>query len=141
MPDIQVQPGVVIPEREIWFTASRSGGPGGQHVNTTSSKITLHWYPGSSAAFTSEQRRRVMRALANRLTTEGELLLHCSEHRSQLRNRGEACERLAELVARSLKVRKRRKKTRPSRGAIERRLKSKRATSDKKKNRGKVNED
>ena len=139
--DIRVQPGVVIPEREIWFTASRSGGPGGQHVNTTSSKITLHWYPGSSAAFTPDQRRRVLRSLANRISTDGELLLHCSENRSQLRNRTDACDRLAELVVQALKVRKRRKKTRPSRGAVERRLKAKKVTSDKKKTRGKVGDE
>lgn len=141
MADIQVKPGVIIPEREVWFTASKSGGPGGQHVNTTSSRITLHWYPGSSAAFTPDQRRRVMKALANRLTAGGELLLHCSDHRSQLRNRGEATIRLAELVRSALIVRKKRRKTRPSRGAVERRLKSKHAHSDKKRARKKVGSD
>jgi ribosome-associated protein len=83
----------------------------------------------------------VLRALTNRLSTDGELLLHSSEHRSQLRNRGAACERLVELVARALVVRKRRKKTRPSRGAVERRLKAKRTVSDKKKKRGKVDDE
>lgn len=141
MADIEVKPGVVIPEREVWFTASKSGGPGGQHVNTTSSRITLHWYPGVSAAFTQDQRRRVMKALASRLTTDGELLLHCSDHRSQLRNRGEAIARLAEVVRAALVVRKKRRKTHPSRGAIERRLKSKQAQSDKKRARKKVGSD
>ncbi len=141
MADIEVQPGVMIPDREVWFTASRSGGAGGQHVNTTSSKVTLHWYPGSSAAFTQDQRRRVLHKLRNRLTADGELQLHCSTHRSQLRNRGEACERLAALVKGALVVRKRRRKTKPSRGSIERRLKAKRVNSDKKKTRGKVSRD
>ncbi|MFT6396564.1 MAG: ribosome-associated protein [Bradymonadia bacterium] len=138
MADIEVQPGVVIPEREVWFTASRSGGAGGQHVNTTSSKVSLHWYPGSSAAFSQDQRRRVLQKLRNRMTAEGELQLHCSTHRSQLRNREEACERLAELVKAALVIRKRRRKTKPTRGAVERRLKAKRVTSSRKKTRGKV---
>lgn len=141
MADIEVQPGVVIPEREFWFTASRSGGAGGQHVNTTSTKVTLHWYPGSSAAFTPDQRRRVLHKLANRLTAEAELQLHSSTYRSQFRNREDACERLAELVKGALVIRKRRRKTKPSRGSIERRLKAKRVNSSKKKTRGKVGND
>lgn len=140
MADVEVQPGVTIPEREIWFTASRSGGPGGQHVNTTASKVTLHWVPASSAAFDSNQRQRVLRRLDNRLTAEGELQLHVSTHRSQLRNREEACERLAEVVRSALHVRKRRRKTKPTRGSIERRITAKKQRSEKKKLRGKVDE-
>lgn len=140
MADVEVQSGVTIPEREIWFTASRSGGPGGQHVNTTSSRVTLHWVPASSAAFDQAQRRRVMKRLERRLTNEGELQLDVATHRSQHRNREEALERLAEVVRAALHVRKRRRKTKPTRGSIERRIAAKKRTAEKKKLRGKVEE-
>jgi ribosome-associated protein len=138
MADIEVQPGVTIPEREIWFTASKSGGPGGQHVNTTSSRVTLHWVPASSAAFDPVQRQRVLRKLEKRLTVEGELQLHVETHRSQHRNREEAYERLAAVVRTALHVRKRRRPTKPTRGSVERRIAEKKAVGDKKRKRGKV---
>lgn len=138
MDDVEVQPGVTIPGREIWFTASKSGGPGGQHVNTTNSQVTLHWVPASTAAFSPDQRQRALKKLANRLTNEGELQLHVSTHRSQHRNREEALERLAEVVRRALAVRKRRKKTRPSFGAMKRRKKANEQLSEKKKLRKKI---
>lgn len=141
MADIEVQPGVTIPEREIWITASRSGGPGGQHVNTTSSQITLHWVPQSSAAFSPDQRARVLAKLATRLTNEGELHLHVSTHRSQHRNRAEAYERLAEILRNALRVRRRRRPTKPSRGAVQRRITAKKQHSEKKQRRGKVDSD
>lgn len=141
MADIEVQPGVTIPEREIWITASRSGGPGGQHANKTSSQVTLHWVPQSSAAFNQEQRARVMRKLANRLTTEGELQLHVSTHRSQHRNREEAFERLESIVKHALRRRKRRRKTKPTRGSIERRIQAKKVKGRRKSLRGKVEVD
>ncbi len=135
--DLPIQDGIVIPGWEIWFTASRAGGPGGQHVNTSSTRVTLHWVPANTSALSEADKARVVRSLANRLTTEGELLLHASEYRSQKRNREAARERLVELVRAGLVRRKRRRKTRPSRGAIERRLSEKKRRAAIKKKRGK----
>jgi len=141
MDDVEVKPGVRIAAREVWFSASRASGPGGQHVNTTDSRITLHWVPGSSAAFTREQRRRVLERLAPRLSTAGELQLHASTHRSQARNREEAIERLRVLVVDALKVAKRRRATQPTRASVKRRLDNKRSKATKKRLRSKVGRD
>lgn len=135
---VSIGPQLEIPDYELWYTASRSGGPGGQHVNTTSSKITLHWSPADSGVLSDDQKRRVIRRLGNRINRDGVLMIDASEHRSQHRNKEIAQERLAELIRRALEPRKRRKRTRPTRGSIERRLKAKRITSERKKTRSKV---
>lgn len=138
---IRVNDHIEIPEWELWFTASRSGGPGGQHVNTTSSKITLHWVPSSSSVLTPWQKDRILQRLARRINKDGELTLDVEEHRSQLRNREIAEERLAQWVRDALVVEKNRRPTRPTKGSIERRLKAKRAASETKAKRGKVDYD
>lgn len=130
-----------IPDWEYWFTASRSGGPGGQHVNTTSSKVTLHWAPASSSVLNDTQKKRIQHRLANRINREGTLQIDSEEHRSQLRNREAALERLAKLIQDALRVQKRRKPTRPTRGSVERRLKAKRTTAERKATRSKVEHD
>lgn len=135
---IRVNDHIEIPEWELWFTASRSGGPGGQHVNTTSSKITLHWVPSSSSVLTPWQKDRILQRLARRINKDGELTLDVEEHRSQLRNREIAEERLAQWIRDALVVEKKRRPTRPTKGSVERRLKAKRVTSETKARRGKV---
>jgi len=127
-----------IPDWEYWFTASRSGGPGGQHVNTTSSKVTLHWVPANSSVLSDYQKKRIQHRLANRINREGVLQIDAEEHRSQFRNREAAEERLGTLIQDALRVQKRRKPTRPTRGSIERRLRAKRATAERKAIRSKV---
>lgn len=133
--NIVVNDEITIPEWEVWYTASRSGGPGGQHVNKTSSRITLHWIPASSSVFSSEQKARIAARLRGRINKDGELQVDVDEHRSQLRNRELAQERLAVLLAEALVTQKRRKPTRPTRGSVERRLQAKRIQSERKSNR------
>lgn len=135
MEDLEVQEGVTIPGWELYFTASRSGGPGGQHANKTNSRVTLHWQIGNTTALTPGQRARVMRKLRSRIDDAGVLQISAEDERSQHRNRALARERLAALVRDGLKVPKRRRKTRPSRGAVRRRLKAKKVNSEKKANR------
>lgn len=89
---------VTLPGWELWFTASRSGGAGGQHVNTTSSKVTLCWCPASSSVFDDAQKARLIHRLSARINDEGVLLIHCDENRSQVRNLELARQRLAELL-------------------------------------------
>lgn len=110
---------------------SRSGGPGGQHVNKTSSKVTLR-IPIAVLPLPPEERNRVEEALSGRITTEGDLIIHSSETRSQAGNRQRAYERAASLIASAAAPPKKRKKTKPSRAAKERRLEKKRKRGEKK---------
>ena len=124
-----------IPRSELTFRASRSGGPGGQHVNTSSTRIELVWNVAASRALTPELRQRLTERLAARLDAEGNVRVVASAFRSQTRNREDAEERLAALLRRALHVPKARKKTRPTRAAVETRLDAKKKKSEKKRNR------
>ncbi|MFT5438043.1 MAG: ribosome-associated protein [Ulvibacter sp.] len=121
--------------REIRFKAVRSSGPGGQHVNKTSSKVEVSFAIESSDALTNFEKMRLMKKLASRVSSEGILMLSCGETRSQHRNKNIVIERLVALLEDSLKVLKIRKKTKPSKSAIERRLKTKKGRALKKTNR------
>jgi len=128
--DVHVSATLTIPGDELVIRASRAGGPGGQHVNTTSSRIELRWDVRTSRAPDEQQRALLLEQLASRLTTEGVLVLHASEHRSQHRNREAALARLRTLVGEALMVPEDRRPTRPSRAARRRRLDAKRARSE-----------
>jgi ribosome-associated protein len=117
---------VLIPERELGWRFSRSGGPGGQGVNTTDSRVELIFDVAASTALTEQQRDRVLQRLANRLV-DGVLTVVASEYRSQLRNRDAARARLAAMLRAALAPDPpTRRPTRPSRAARERRLADKR---------------
>lgn len=127
MPDaLEISPELRIPLSELDYRASRSGGPGGQHVNTSSTRIEVWWDVAQSPALTPEQRTQLLERLRHRLDSEGRLRLVSSASRSQLRNREDVTERLRELVAAALVLRKKRKPTRPSRAAKAARLEAKR---------------
>ena len=130
-----VSPELRIPRDELSFRASRAGGAGGQHVNKSSTRIELIWNVRSSRALAAAQRSRLTTKLATRLDSEGILRIVASDHRSQTRNRDAAEDRLARLVRQALAVPKPRKKTRPTRGGVEGRLRSKRELSEKKRER------
>lgn len=126
----------VIPESEIAVSSATSGGPGGQNVNRVQTKIELRWRPAETAMrLTLDERVRMMTALAPRLTRAGDLVVTAESERSQLRNREVAGAKLAAIVRASLVRPKPRKKTRPSRGAQQRRLDAKKRASAKKKER------
>ena len=128
MPDgyLEVTPALLLPLAELDYRATRAGGPGGQHVNTSSTRIEVWWDVRSSPTLSGEQRVLVLERLATRIDGEGRLRIVASESRSQLRNREAATERLRELVASALAVRKPRKRTRPGRAAKAARLEAKR---------------
>ena len=128
MPDgyLSIIPGFELPFSELEYRASRSGGPGGQHVNTSSTRIEVWWDVAGSAALNADQRERLLRKLAPRLDSNGRLRLVSSGSRSQLRNREEVTERLRDVVAAALVLPKKRKPTRPTRAAKAARLESKR---------------
>ncbi len=140
MDDLEVQPGVVVPGFELTETHSRSGGPGGQHVNTSSTRITLRWNVAESS-LRPGVKQRLLEKLGSRLTASGELVIHADEHRSQLRNREEARARLAATVRAALVREKPRQETRPTRSSQRRRVQTKKQRGDTKKLRGRVKED
>ena len=130
-----------VPRSELDYRASRSGGPGGQHVNTSSTRIELTWNVLASPSLSDDQRSRILDKLKNRIDEQGVLRVVASANRSQLRNREAATERFAQLIAEALVRRKPRKKTKPSRAAKEARLKAKKEQSERKKRRGRIRPD
>jgi len=122
---IRIGPQLSIPDEEITFETSRSPGPGGQNVNKVETRVTLLFDVAASPSLTEAQRRRIERHLDTRINREGVLRVTSSRHRSQIANRRAATERFVELLQAALRPRKRRKKTRPTRSSVERRLKEK----------------
>ncbi len=124
--DLRIGPTVAIPESELRWRFSRASGPGGQHVNTSATRVELSWDLEASAALNEDQRSRARRRLAGDLV-DGVMTVTASERRSQLRNREAARERLAELIARAIAPPPpRRRPTRPTAASRERRIADKR---------------
>ena len=135
---IQVNDRLDIPEEELSFSASRGGGPGGQHVNKVASRVTLRFDVMNSPSLSRDQRAALLEKLGSRLTRDGVLLLSSHESRSQAANREEVVRRFAQLLREGLQRPKKRRPTRPTRGSRERRLESKKRRSGVKRGRGKV---
>jgi ribosome-associated protein len=134
--DLEVRSGLVIPAAELTWSVSRSGGPGGQNVNKLSTKVTVRWCIAESAVLSDAWRARLLTRLAPRLTKQGELVVHVDSSRSQLDNRREARQRLAEIVREALHVAKKRRPTKPTKGSKRRRLAAKKQRGDTKRLRG-----
>ncbi|WP_024768264.1 alternative ribosome rescue aminoacyl-tRNA hydrolase ArfB [Aquimarina macrocephali] len=122
---------------ELKFKAIRSSGSGGQHVNKVSSKIELTLDIMTSTGFTDDERLRLNQKLSSRLTKSGVLVLQCDDSRSQHRNKELVIKRLLDILKASLHIPKKRKRTKPSKGAIKKRLDNKQKHSLKKANRKK----
>jgi ribosome-associated protein len=119
---IEIGKTLSIPESEISFTVSRSSGPGGQHVNKVSTRVTLQFDLRNSLHLSDRQKRRLATRLASRINRDGVLKLHCQRHRSQAANREELIRRFAALLRDALTRRRKRIATRPTRSSVERRL-------------------
>ena len=132
---------VSIPREELVVRASRAGGPGGQHVNTSSTRIEVRWNARLTRAVDEAQRDQLLARLGARVDADGWVRVVASEHRSQRRNREAAEGRLAALVRRALAVPRRRVPTRPPRAAAEARLAAKRRRSERKRERGERGDD
>lgn len=120
---------------ELHFSASRSSGPGGQHVNKVSTKMELRFHVASSALLSEEEKELIAEKLANRINAAGELVLVSQSERSQIQNKEKVTEKFYTLVVRALTPRKKRKVTKPSRASREERLEIKRQLSEKKERR------
>jgi ribosome-associated protein len=132
---LAVNDSVSIPRTELQYRATRAGGAGGQHVNTSSTRIELLWNLSATQALDADARERVATRLASRLDGEGTLRVVSSARRSQAQNREAAEARLAELVRGALVVQRKRRATKPTRASKEARLGNKRKRSETKRQR------
>jgi ribosome-associated protein len=134
-PFLEITPRVRVPGSELHLAYAASSGPGGQNVNKVESKAVLRWDVLHSVALSPGDRALVLERLAPRLTTAGELVLACDRHRDQPQNVTAVLERLKDVLRAALHRDPPRKKTKPGRGARERRLSSKKRRSDIKRGR------
>ncbi len=133
--DIVITLHLTIPLHEIHFSATRASGPGGQHVNTTDTRVELRWNVQQSAVLSEQQRKRIQEALSTRINRRGELVISSGTRRSQHRNRQEVVTRFAALLRRALAPRKRRRRTERPAVAHEERLRQKRRRAEIKRGR------
>jgi len=124
---------------ELVFTFSRSSGPGGQNVNKVSTKAGLQFHIMNSGLLTKHEKALLTEKLAKRINNDGELILVCQSERTQLKNKEAVIEKFYSLVYKTLKPRKKRKPTRPSAEAKEKRLENKRIRAKKKEQRSRIN--
>lgn len=122
---------------ELKYKATRSSGPGGQHVNKTSTRVELHWSLETTRAFSEEEILRLRANLSHRLTKEEIIVLASEQSRSQLRNKEDVTKRFLSLLEVAIVPPKIRKKTRPSKISKMKRLHAKKIQGEKKLNRQK----
>ncbi len=124
-----------VPLKELNFSFARSGGPGGQNVNKLNTKATLHWAVQKCESLPQEVRDRFVKKFARRMNSEGEVVIHSQRFRDQGRNVADCTNKLRDLIAEAAIRPTVRKKTKPTKGSVKRRLKNKAQNSQKKQNR------
>src|SRR5574338_45391 len=132
---VPIRPGIAVPRHELTYRATRSGGPGGQHVNKTSSRVELTWSVATTSALGPELRARALERLATRLDGDGVLRLVSDRTRSQLQNKEDVTERFAKILAAALTIPKKRRPTKVSKAVKARRLDAKKRHGAKKADR------
>jgi ribosome-associated protein len=126
---LEVSDHIRIPDEEFSWTFVRSGGPGGQNVNKVASKAVLRWNVVASPSLPDDIKSRLQQQQQSRITNDGDLLLTSQRYRDQERNRFDCLDKLAEMIRAATVAPKKRRKTKPSRGAHERRLAAKKRRS------------
>ncbi|MGQ9668362.1 MAG: alternative ribosome rescue aminoacyl-tRNA hydrolase ArfB [Anaerolineae bacterium] len=126
---LKITPSLSIPMEELSFHFSRAGGPGGQHVNTSETRVELRFDVRSSPSLSEWQRQRILEHLKSYIDSEGVLHLFATSRRSQMQNRQKAIERLRGLLVQALRPRRPRLPTQPDARSRERRLEAKRRRS------------
>ena len=133
--ELKIKNGTVIPDHEIKITASRAGGPGGQHVNKANTRITVHWNIYTTNALTPTQKELALKNLLGKLTQEGDLIVNSATSRSQQQNKEDALSKLAKIIRKALYIPKKRIATKVPKIMKEIRLNEKKKHSIKKKMR------
>ena len=129
MDDLYINPKLTIPSEYIRFTYSRSSGPGGQHVNKLSTRVSVFLDIQKCRCFSRVQKQSLLTVLRNRVDKQGVLQISSQQYRSQAANRDAALRRMAELRAAALKPKPKRIKTRIPKKAVEKRLQDKKVRS------------
>lgn len=132
---LEISAALQIPEEELHFSFARSSGPGGQNVNKVASKAVLRWNPGQSPVLPAAVLERLLALFPTRITTAGEIVITSELTRDQRVNMEDCREKLAQLIRAALVVPKKRRPTKPGRGAQRRRLQDKRENSERKQRR------
>lgn len=136
MDDLPIKPGLTIPAACLAMIFSRSSGPGGQNVNKLNTRVSVSLDIAGCDVLSDTQKQRLLKVLHTRLDKAGVLTITSQEHRSQHANREEALTRLADIIRQALKPARVRKKTKPSRSSVEKRLQTKKRRSAIKQSRG-----
>ena len=137
--DLDIAPGIVVRAGELEEAFIRSAGPGGQNVNKVATAVQLRFDAAGSPSLPERVRLRAVQLAGQRATKDGVIVIEAGRYRTQEQNRADARKRLVELLAKAAEPPpKPRKKTRPSKGAVERRLKEKSGRAGIKKMRGRV---
>jgi len=135
---IRVTDTISINEDEIKFNFIRASGPGGQNINKVSTAVQLRFNVRNSPSLPEEVRRRLIQIAGKRVTEDGILIIEAKQQRTQERNKQDAINKLVALIREAAKEPKERKKTKPDKNAIQRRLDEKRKQSEKKESRKKI---
>lgn len=141
MADLVIHDRLIIPDAEITLSFSRSGGPGGQHVNTTETRVQLRFALAASMALSPAVKQRIAAAFPSLVTDAGELLIAADRFRSRAMNIDDARERLADVIRANLTAPPPRRPTKPTRASHTRRLEGKQRRGAVKKGRGRVGDD
>lgn len=134
---LRVTPNIEIPDTEFEFTFARSGGPGGQNVNKVNSKAVLRWTVTETEHLPTTVKQRFLNRFQNRITRDGQIVIHSQKYRDQGRNVADCLERLREMIAVVARPPVKRRPTKPTKGSQRRRLDKKRQTAEKKQARRK----
>ncbi len=138
---IVVNERLTIPRDEITFTFMRSSGPGGQNVNKVNTKVRLRWSVKSTDSLEDDVKERFMRKYRRRITTDGDFILTSQRYRDQSRNVADCLEKLKTMLMEVAESPAKRKKTKPSRASVRRRIGEKRRRSQRKQQRRPPGED